>query len=309
MKYIVLMSYITCGYMLELSHLRYFYEVARHGSFSKASRSLRVSQPAVSKAIRQLEYREDLKLLERNTRGVQLTESGRVLFTSCEQVFQTLSETEKALHFKDCTLRGSLSIGASDNICNYLLPPVLNEFLSSHPKVVGRVFNGTSENIKQEILTSKSELGIFHSPVKDRNFSCETLGFVEFWIVVKPSEQRRFESLETAPFIGPRAQDYANPFPICNMLGAIGIVPKVAFESNSQETQKRMALLGFGFAVLPHYLVRNELKLGKLVRIRTSKRLGSHVHLVWKRNRELSAPAALFKSKLLEPSFLKSVPL
>ncbi len=195
-------------------------------------------------------------------------------------------------------------IGASYNICNSLLPSEMAKFLLEHSKVKGSVLNGTSESIKSDILEGKLELGMFHSAVKDKRFECQTLGFVEFWIVTALKEKRTEKSIAAEPFIGPRTQDYAHKYPICNMLGSLKVVPNVAFESNSQETQKRLALKGFGYAVLPHYMVREEMARGFLRRVPTSKKIGSNVYLVQKKGRRLSAAAERFKFDLLEANIL-----
>ena len=72
---------------MELNHLKYFYEVARAGSFTAAARNLRVSQPSLSKTVALLEAREKIQLLERSKKGVTLTKIGMEVYTRCEKIF------------------------------------------------------------------------------------------------------------------------------------------------------------------------------------------------------------------------------
>ncbi|MBI3544102.1 MAG: LysR family transcriptional regulator [Deltaproteobacteria bacterium] len=301
---------------MELNHLRYFYEVARRQSFTKASAALRVSQPSISRTIKQMEDTVGARLLDRTRRGgVSLTDTGKLFFQSCESIFQEVDNLKLTVQQRDAEVAGDLSIGASDNICNYLFPDVLEEFFARHPKVRVQLFNGSSGDIKGEILAGKSELGVFHTPPTEPAIEAEKIAFVEFAIVGSPANKellklsKRFEPerLAALPFVSCRTSDYSKPYPIRKMLKSIDITPTVHFESNSQETQKRMALKGLGYAILPRYMVADELRAKRLVEIRTPKRLGADIYLACKKNKTLSKPAQVFgahlKAKLKDSMF------
>jgi DNA-binding transcriptional LysR family regulator len=278
---------------LELNHLRYFYEVAKHGSFTAAARAIRVSQPSLSKVIRQLEERENVILFERGKNGVTLTDKGKLVFATCQLVFQELDTLQTNLTEQKDVVAGDLLLGASDNLCNYVLPPLLSDFQQKFPQVTVKLFSGSAPQIQSEILDGGAELGLFYTKVKEgREFSAEPLSFVEFALV------RASRGADLGPYIGSRANDYSRAYPALEMLHSIGIRPRVAFETNNQETQKKLALLGAGFTLVPVHMVEVELKTGALRRIRTEKPLGSWVSLIWRRNRPLSKVARLFSDEL-----------
>src|ERR1700733_2260974 len=108
--------------MFEISQIRYFIEVARQGSFTGASKALRISQPAISKMVKKLEEDCGHRLFHRNKIRISLTEEGRLLLHHCENIYSELDLLEKKLQNRKGTLSGKVEVGMSDNLCNYFLP-------------------------------------------------------------------------------------------------------------------------------------------------------------------------------------------
>src|SRR5690606_10163468 len=106
---------------LELNHLRYFYEVARAGSFTEAARKLHISQSALSKAVSLLEQSEGVRLFERSKRGVTLTAVGAEVFQKSAGIFEAVREIQNACRGTKEICEGHLHFGASDHVTNYLL--------------------------------------------------------------------------------------------------------------------------------------------------------------------------------------------
>ena len=118
---------------LNLYHI--FYEAARCGNISTASKSLYISQPAVSKAIRKLEDNLSSPLLLRSSRGVKLTEAGELLYRQLDTAFRAISTGEEQLKRNGELGIGSLSIGVSTTLCKYMLLPYLQEYIRENPHV------------------------------------------------------------------------------------------------------------------------------------------------------------------------------
>ena len=292
---------------MELNHLRYFYEVARQGSFTKAAARLRVAQPAISRIIKTLEEREGVRLLERGKRGASLTDEGRLFFESCRSIFTEIDALETAVKARRRDCAGSLRVGASDHLCNYVFPALFMEFWKRYPRVRINLMNGGSEAIKAELLEGRAELGLFHSTPRERELSAEEIARIGFAVVFSPRNEllmsaSRFTPgpLERAYYIGCRQADYRRTNPTAAMLEGLGVRPRLFFETNSLETQKRMALQEYGYAVLPRYMVATELKAGLLREYPLPRAIGSPLYLVTKRGREPGRPAAVFRD------FLKS---
>ncbi len=118
-----------------LSQYKIFYEVAKAGNISKAAKELYISQPAISKSISKLEDSLGVSLFTRNSRGVQLTSEGELLFHHTESAFEALSRGENELkRIKDFNI-GHLRIGVSNTLCKYILLPYLKGFIEKYPHV------------------------------------------------------------------------------------------------------------------------------------------------------------------------------
>lgn len=147
--------------MLSSRHL-IFMEVARLLSFTKASQTLYISQSAISKHIKSLEYFYKTGLFERHGNHISLTKTGQVLYDklleasqlqeSLHQEIQQLSET-----FRPPT---KLAIGASTTISLYVLPPVLSAYLRQYPNLQINVLNRNSNNIQNALLAHEIDVGI-----------------------------------------------------------------------------------------------------------------------------------------------------
>lgn len=285
---------------MELNHLKYFYEVVRAGSFTEASKKMRVSQPSISKLVKQLEEQQGVRLLDRGKRGVTLTEFGRIYFSTCQNIFNELDELNASLVSQKKECAGELRIGASDNLCNYVLPKVFSNFHQAYPKVIINLLSGAAQQITNDILADNLELGLFYTPGSDKRvFEITRLWEVEFVVVCgaenKTMREHGFspKGLQNMGYVGSRQSDYAKPYPALAMLRASGIDPKIIFETNSQETQKKMAIANFGYTVIPKHMVESGASAGNLKIIKINKKLSAHVFLVKRRNRTLTKQGQL----------------
>lgn len=118
---------------LNLYHI--FYTVAQCGNISAAAKKLYISQPAVSKSISRLEESFTSPLLIRSSRGVTLTENGKLLYKQLETAFQAIRQGEELISRNDLLGVGSLSIGVSTTLCKYVLLPYLQDYIATNPYV------------------------------------------------------------------------------------------------------------------------------------------------------------------------------
>lgn len=121
--------------MNRLGALEAFVAVAETGSFSRAAEQLRVSRPAVSKYISQLEDHLGIPLLNRTTRQVQLTELGRTYYHRVRVVLDGLHEADSDIAQIRSEVRGALKVSAPTNFGSYELGPLLAQFLERHPQI------------------------------------------------------------------------------------------------------------------------------------------------------------------------------
>ena len=288
---------------MELNHLRYFYEVAKSGSFSEAARRLRISQSALSKAVALLEDREGVRLFERSKRGVALTEIGGEVYAKSEAVFQQLSEIENTCRGTKQSCSGLMPFGASDHVTNYLIVSLLQKMRSEHPLVVPSVMSGTPHEIIAGISSNAIEFGLFFTRVPAPGITYEVLRTLPMADVCHPRFKREIAqadkpahlraALNRLGFIGSVGLHYQH-HPSEELIKLLGDQPNVAFEASSQETQKRICLAGGGVAFLARFMVEDEIKSGDLYEVNLSRPFKYDLLLATRKSQTLSLSSRTF---------------
>jgi len=147
--------------MISFKHL-VFFEVAQQLSFTKASQTLFISQPAISKHIRSLEEEYKTSLFERKGNTITLTEEGGILydFILKGKNLEKQLELELNTHRDPLEIKGDLKLGASTTVALYIIPAVLSGFRKKYPDVKISLFNRNSESVLKALLDNEIDLGI-----------------------------------------------------------------------------------------------------------------------------------------------------
>lgn len=187
--------------------LRVFHTVAIHLNFSKAAELLYISQPAISKNIKELETELDIKLFERVAGRVKLTDAGRITFEYAESVLAL----ERKLSFNLGTLKqkysGSLRLGASTTIGQYILPSILARFHEKHSDIELSLLNDNTEKIEKALLKNEIDIAIVEGSSK--NSLIKYIPFIKDEIVaivhtsqtLSQKEEISIEELKTMPLV------------------------------------------------------------------------------------------------------------
>ncbi|MCC2548397.1 LysR family transcriptional regulator [Hymenobacter sp. BT175] len=155
--------------------LRVFQSVARHLSFTKAAQELFITQPAVTKHIRELERSYGQRLFERRGNRVSLTEAGRLLLSHADEVENLHQQLTDQLHSLHDQAAGRLRLGASTTLAQYILPPLLPAFQARYPSIELTMRSGNSEHIAEALLRGQLDLGFVEGQVKNRDLHYELL--------------------------------------------------------------------------------------------------------------------------------------
>lgn len=132
---------------LNLNLYRVFYTVAKTKSFSESSRTLHISQPAISKHIQNLEYELNTLLFYRTNRGIELTPEAKSLLVYVERAWNFLMIGEKQLQESKELIRGKVSIGLPTYISTFFVSDVVKQFMSLHPNIVIKMANHGNEKL------------------------------------------------------------------------------------------------------------------------------------------------------------------
>jgi DNA-binding transcriptional LysR family regulator len=140
--------------------LKVFQCVAKNLSFTKASQELFISQPAITKHIHELESNYGAQLFERKGNRITLTAAGRLLLNHCEQILDEYKKLDYEMNLLHNDFVGELRLGASTTIAQYVLPPILAQYIKRYPKVELSLLNGNSRDIEKALQEHRIDLGL-----------------------------------------------------------------------------------------------------------------------------------------------------
>ena len=281
--------------------LEVFHTVAKQLSFTKASEVLFMTQPAVTFQVKQLEEHFNTRLFDRG-RGhgrTALTPAGEVLHGYAERILGLTSEMDVQLSELAGEISGSLRVGASTTIAEFMLPGILGEFKSTYPKVRPCLIVGNSESIEGRVMDHTIDIGFIDSLSHQRSLECEACCDDELVAICHPRfplarhKELAPQKLLEHPFISRETGSGTREFTE-NYLRHSGLAfeqMNVVMELGSPRALNGVVETGLGFAIASRVSVTREQRLGDIVAISLKPRLIRTLSLVYPRGR--------FRSRLL----------
>ena len=268
---------------VELTHLRYFQRIAECGSMTAAAKALKVSQPTLTVAVKNLEERLGTTLLLRSRSGVQLTSTGQELLNHAAEIFALLERAEERIKGLESDEVGSFVIGCHESLGAYFLPTFMREFLKVAPKVEISLWNHTSAAVNDAVLGRTVEFGLVVNPRPHPELVIVELfrDAVDVFVAtpendVRPTvgdvaRDRRSPSLDEA-----RARLRAGPLifagrvdqcrELIDLLASDSLLPTRMLSCGDLELVKSLALAGIGVALLPRRVAAYSQE-GRLMRL------------------------------------------
>lgn len=162
--------------------LKVFYTVAQRLNFTKAADELFISQPAVSKHIKELEKQYQCSLFERTGNKLKLTSQGRILEKYAQEILHLYKEMDAELNHSHEKYRGILKIGASTTAAQYVLPQFLAVFKRAYPGVLIELKTTNTEQVEELLLDQRINIGIVEG--KSKRNTLDYLPFLKDEIVL-----------------------------------------------------------------------------------------------------------------------------
>ena len=224
---------------MELRHLRYFVAVAEEENVSRAAMKLHVSQPGLSRQIRDLEDELGFKLLERKAKSVSLTDAGRTFLSESKAVLQRVEEAVKSARAVATGNQEELHVGYAPTLTVRILPGTLREFEKAMPHVRVKLHDMSSEEMLAGLREGKLDLVFSVKPANGalRGLRFEEIARERLRLAVAPSHplvKKRFVSLEEAarePLVAYSREDYADYYEMLDRIfSGIKTKPRIAEE-------------------------------------------------------------------------------
>ncbi len=168
---------VGMSFQVKFHQIRAFVEVARHGSIRSASRTLNISQPALTKSIKELEEGIAARLFIRRSQGVALTECGESFYQHARLILEELRAAQEDIRQRQGQLAGQINIGLGASVARSLMPAVISRFHQQHPQVKVRIMEGQLVSMINELRQGELDFTIntYYQGPYDREFTFEKL--------------------------------------------------------------------------------------------------------------------------------------
>ena len=257
-----------------LSSYRIFYTVANTGNISKAAKELYISQPAISKSIQKLEESVGCKLFSRSSRGVVLTDEGKLLYEHVSEAFETLTMGEEKLKRSIELGVGHLKIGVSSTLCKYLLLPYLKEFIRQNPHISISISCQSTNDTLKLLEDNKIDIGLIGKPENLKNIDFDFLEEIEDIVVAAKDYLRNLKArgiqkdhiLQSSTLMLLDKNNMTRQY-IDDYLQENQIIIKDSIDISDMDLLIDFARIGVGVACVIKNFVREDLENGTLMEI------------------------------------------
>jgi DNA-binding transcriptional LysR family regulator len=253
--------------MVDFKSIETFLWVVTLGSFGGAARKLNTSQPAISQRVAQLEAELGVKLLQRDSRNVTPTPSGRQMMQYAEKLIGLRSEMLAAVMDRSA-MRGILRLGVSETIVHTWLPQLIEQVANAHPNLSLEVEVDITPNLRARLLAQEIDLAFCLGPWSASNVRNRVLCDYPISFIASPSLGLRnvvLTARDLAQFAIITFSRKTQPYEIVRSLFNRPDLPAIRLHASaSLATVIRMATDGIGVAVIPTAIVERELAEGQL---------------------------------------------
>ncbi|HZG70408.1 MAG TPA: LysR family transcriptional regulator [Chondromyces sp.] len=256
---------------MELRQLIYFLEAAKQKNFTKASESLHISQPALSKMIKSLEEELDMTLIHRSNKTSELTDAGLIVMEYAQKILSQVDEMSTTLNDLTNLKRGSISIGIPPIIGSLYLPNVIAEFHKKYPNISINLTEYGGAKVVKSVEEGEFELGVAVLPVDESEFNIYPIVEDEMKLLIHhhhPLANRdliHLRELKDEEFIFYH-EDFALHDIMWKKFIQEGFEPKILFKSSQWDFMSEMVGANLGVTILPESICnRVENKKVKIV--------------------------------------------
>lgn len=285
---------------MDLRQLKTFHMVATTLSFTQAASALGYVQSSVTAQIQALETSLGVPLFDRLGKRVALTDAGVRLFQYAERLLLLAEEARTAV-VGGTEPMGALTLSASETLCTYRLPIILQQFRTCYPRVRLLFRPGPVAALRRQVLDGVLDVAfVLEEPIQTTGLVVEPLCPEPVLVIASPdhplarTDQVRAIDLAGEPILFTELGcSYRNQFE--RALIAAGVYPATTLEFSSIEAIKQCVMTGMGLSALPAIAVAAELEQGRLVALRWAEQpLEVVMQMIWHKDKWLSPALAAF---------------
>ncbi|MDO9527815.1 MAG: selenium metabolism-associated LysR family transcriptional regulator [Syntrophales bacterium] len=290
---------ITIQQMESLVH------IVEEGSFSRAAKKVFLTQPSLTKHIKNLEESIDARIVNRRNRGIFLTPEGKILYDYAKKILRLRDEAKEKISRMKENESGSIFIRASTIPATYILPRLLNDFKELFPDIRAYVQTSDSEETLEMILDDQAEMGFIGKQTFDKRLNVESL-WRDNLILAVPADhlwvKKKYVTLDEvskAPFVirerGSATREILEDYLRKNTDRSLLSMFNIVCEMGSSEAVKEAIIAGLGVSILSVHAIKRELQQGVLCEVPIQDcTIQRHIYLIYKKQFSLMHYHKLF---------------
>ncbi|WP_419880705.1 LysR family transcriptional regulator [Peribacillus sp. B-H-3] len=259
---------------MDFRQLKYFYEVAKQNNITKASQTLHISQPALSKMIKGLEEELGMPLILRSNKVSELTDAGKVVYEYAQRIISQVNEMHTTLNDMTHLARGEINIGVPPIVGSLYFPKVMANFHRLYPNIEINITEYGAARVVKSVEEGEFEMGVAVLPVNEEVFNIHPIVYDELKLLVHP--EHRFAERDTVHLKELNGEDfifYSEEFALYEIMRKKfiqqGFEPKILFKSSQWDFMSEMVAANLGISILPDSICRRtdqkNIKIIKLI--------------------------------------------
>lgn len=292
---------------INLELYKVFYYVAKNKNITKASNELLISQPSISKSIKNLEDQLDCQLFIRNKRGVILTEEGKMFYEQIKTAMEIIESAEEKLKEVINLNYGVINIGISNTLTQKYLLPYIKEFHNTYPNIKINIITGTTNNLLNSARNGVINFIILNLPyIIPNDFNTIKLKEIHDIFVASnkfndlKDKTIKLEDLNNYPLIIIAKGSNTRYF-LDNYTSSKGVILKPEMELASNSLVTEFTKIGLGIGYLTKEFISKELENNELFEIKIEEDIPTRsIGLIYSNNRYLSKTSKEFIKLLNE---------
>src|ERR1700761_7843618 len=255
---------------LNLHLLRLFATVVQTGSFSRAADALHISQPAISKGVRDFELQVGCRLLDQTSKGVRPTREGQALLRHADTLFAAERAAEDELLSLRNLEAGSLRIGASTTIATYMIAEHLGTFRRQYPGIDLHVVSANTRDIAELMLAHNIEIALVEGPIEDHDLVSRAWRTDVMSLITSPSHPFASSNGPIDPaaleneILIVREPGSGSREVVAQALANHGIESRRTLEIGSTEAIKQAVACDVGVSIVSSATIDDQVRLGRL---------------------------------------------
>jgi len=246
---------------LEIRHLKYVTEIAQLGSFTRAAESLHITQPTISKMVRNLEDELGAEIFVREGKHIRLTDAGAAIVRYADPILKLLGELTTEINDLTYLNSGSVRIGLPPMAGSAFFPRVIKQFHERYPGIALRMVEDGASRIEERIMDGTLDAGVVLWPINSGAFDYFPLAEERLNVIMHPGHRLANRSqIELAELADENFILFASGFALHDRIIAecrsSGFEPRIVHESSQWDFIGEMAAAGLGIAMLPDTICR-----------------------------------------------------